>query len=36
MEGIDERIRSRLLDKRLCKIHASTVPAFYGATKKKR
>ena len=33
---IDERIRSRLLDKRLCKIHALTVPAFYGAKKKKR
>jgi DNA replication protein DnaC len=33
---IDERIRSRLLDKRLCKIHALTVPAYYGTTKKKR
>ena len=36
LDEIDERIRSRLLDKRLCKIHALTVPAFYGATKKKR
>lgn len=31
---IDERIRSRLLDKRLCSIHALTVPAYYGVTKK--
>ncbi|MCP4139343.1 MAG: ATP-binding protein [Chloroflexi bacterium] len=36
LDEIDERIRSRLLDKRLCKIHALTVPAFYGVTKKKR
>ena len=35
LDEIDERIRSRLLDKRLCKIHALTVPAFYGATKKR-
>jgi len=36
LDEIDERIRSRLLDKRLCKIHAITVPAYYGATKKTR
>ncbi|MBL6962094.1 MAG: ATP-binding protein [Anaerolineales bacterium] len=35
LDEIDERIRSRLLDNRLCKIHAITVPAYYGATKKK-
>ncbi len=34
LEEIDERIRSRLLDKRLCKIHALTVPAYYGVKKK--
>ena len=36
LDEIDERIRSRLLDKRLCKIHALTVPAYYGVTKRKR
>ena len=35
LDEIDERIRSRLLDKRLCTIHALTVPAFYGATKRR-
>ena len=35
LDEIDERIRSRLLDKRLCKIHALTVPAFYGVKKKR-
>lgn len=34
LSEVDERIRSRLLDKRLCTIHALTVPAYYGATKK--
>ncbi len=36
LDEVDERIRSRLLDKRLCKIHALTVPAYYGATRKKK
>ncbi len=33
-EKIDERIRSRILDKRLCKIHFIDLPAYYGTTKK--
>jgi len=35
LDEIDERIRSRLLDKRLCTIHPLTIPAFYGTTKKR-
>ncbi|NOY99898.1 MAG: ATP-binding protein [Chloroflexi bacterium] len=34
LDEIDERIRSRLLDKRLCKIHAITAPAYYGAKRR--
>ena len=34
LEEIDERIRSRILDKRLCKIHLIDLPAYYGTTKK--
>ena len=30
LEDIDARIRSRLLDARLCSIHAITVPAYHG------
>ena len=36
MEEIDARIRSRILDKRLCSTYLIDVPAYYGATKKKR
>ena len=35
MEEIDARIRSRILDKRLCSTYLIDVPAYYGATKKK-
>lgn len=35
LEEMDARIRSRLLDKRLCKIHAITVPAYFGGDKKR-
>jgi len=35
LDKIDARIRSRMLDKRLCTIYGITVPAYYGATKKK-
>ena len=31
-EEIDARIRSRLLDTRLCKIFAITAPSFHGTT----
>ncbi len=34
IEVMDARIRSRMLDKRLCTIHAITAPAFHGAKKK--
>ena len=34
LDEIDARIRSRMLDKRLCTIYGITVPAYYGATKK--
>ena len=36
LDEIDARIRSRMLDKRLCTIYGITVPAYYGATKKPR
>ena len=36
LEEIDPRIRSRLLDTRLCKIHAITAPPYYAGRKKKR
>lgn len=35
MEEIDARIRSRILDKRLCSTYLIDVPAYYGATKKR-
>ena len=31
LEQIDPRIRSRMLDKRLCRIYALTVPSYTGA-----
>ncbi len=34
LDEIDARIRSRMLDKRLCTIYGITVPAYYGARKK--
>mgnify|MGYP001145626608 CR=1 FL=1 len=34
LEEIDARIRSRMLDKRLCSTYLLDVPAYYGATKK--
>ncbi len=36
LDEIDARIRSRMLDKRLCSIYGLSVPAYYGATKKKK
>jgi DNA replication protein DnaC len=36
LEEIDERIRARLLDARLCTIHAITAPAYHGGRKKKK
>lgn len=36
LEDIDARIRSRMLDGRLCKINAITAPAFHGGKKKKK
>ena len=36
LEEIDPRIRSRLLDTRLCKIHAITAPPYYTRNKKKK
>lgn len=36
MEEIDARIRSRILDKRLCSTYLIDVPAYYGVTKKRR
>ncbi len=36
LDEIDARIRSRMLDKRLCTIYGITVPAYYGATKRKQ
>ena len=34
LDEMDARIRSRLLDSRLCTIYAVTVPAYYGTRKK--
>ena len=36
LEEIDPRLRSRLLDRRLCRIHAITAPAFKGTAPKQR
>jgi DNA replication protein DnaC len=35
IEELDARIRSRMLDKRLCKINAITAPAYHGGSEKK-
>jgi DNA replication protein DnaC len=34
LDEIDPRVRSRMLDTRLCKIYAITVPAYRGASRK--
>jgi DNA replication protein DnaC len=34
LEGLDARLRSRLLDARLCKILGITVPAFHAAARR--
>jgi DNA replication protein DnaC len=36
LDQIDERLRSRMLDQRLCSIHAITAPAFRGGRARKR
>ena len=36
LEEIDPRIRSRMLDTRLCSIYAITVPAYRGAPRRKK
>lgn len=36
VDAIDERLRSRMLDTRLCKIQGISVPAFTGSATKKR
>ncbi len=36
LDEIDPRLRSRLLDRRLCRIHAITAPAYKGAAPKRR
>jgi DNA replication protein DnaC len=36
MKDIDERLRTRLLDERICTMHTITAPAFRGAKIKKR
>lgn len=36
LKEIDERLRTRLLDERLCTVHTITAPAFHGAKKKKK
>jgi hypothetical protein len=36
MKEIDERLRTRLLDERICTIYAITAPAYRGAKQKKR
>ena len=36
LDQIDERLRSRMLDQRLCSIHAITAPAFRGGRSRKR
>ena len=35
LDEMDARIRSRMLDGRLCTIHAITVPAYHGGGNKK-
>ncbi len=35
VEEIDERLRSRMMDVRLCKIYALTVPSYTGSTSQK-
>jgi len=35
LEEIDARIRSRMLDARLCTIYAITAPAYHGARGKR-
>jgi DNA replication protein DnaC len=36
MKDIDERLRTRLLDERICTMYAITVPAFHGAKGRKK
>jgi DNA replication protein DnaC len=36
LEAIDERLRVRLLDERLCSIYAITAPAYHAGKKKSR
>ncbi len=36
LKDIDERLRTRLLDERICTMYAITAPAFHGAKKKGR
>ncbi|MGA9192539.1 MAG: ATP-binding protein [Anaerolineales bacterium] len=36
LDDIDPRLRTRMLDARLCVIHAITAPAFHGARRRKR
>jgi DNA replication protein DnaC len=36
LEELDERLRSRMLDTRLCKIHSIDVPTFTGSLTRKR
>ncbi len=36
LDEIDPRLRSRLLDRRLCRIHAITTPAFKGTAPRRR
>jgi hypothetical protein len=35
LESIDERLRVRLLDERICTIYAITAPAFHGGKARK-
>ncbi len=36
MKDIDERLRTRLLDERICTMYAITAPAFHGAKGRKK
>jgi DNA replication protein DnaC len=36
LDEMDARIRSRMLDSRLCTIYALTAPAYHGGRKKKK
>jgi DNA replication protein DnaC len=36
MDDIDERLRSRMMDSRICKIHSLEVPTYTGSTTKQR